>query len=885
MDRRTDASVKPVQSLKRIHFATNRVMDFFSEKELISQTAHQVEEWPLVAIKELVDNALDACEEAGVQPEISVLVGPYVMSIADNGPGIPESVISSVLDFEKRVSSREAYVSPSRGAQGNALKTLVSMPFVLSGGGSIVIESRGVRHEITVSIDELQQQPKIRHLKTPSNVNLGTVVHLEWPNSPWSNRTGDESQTLQIGGGNTNSSKGYRPSAWHILRDAECKIRTILLDYSCLNPHLRLTLKFLDEIDEFCPTLPDWKKWKPSTPTDPHWYRVEDLKRLIAANISQKDRLVREFVSEFRGLTGSAKQKQVLDRSGMARRMLSAFIKQDRAICDKEVQRLLAAMQSAVSPVKPASLGIIGEEHMITRCYELYADPDSIQYKKSMGVEDGVPWVLEVCFAMLPQSEDRKIITGVNWSPAIKNPFRSVGVDGGSFDALLESLHVNECSPVLILVHLTSAKVRYTDRGKSSVILMDSIDENSIKNKLIELVSSVTKKWTKMRLQEIRNNERCSRRQETFVKSLNFTQVADDIVPVAYEVVSGGGKYTVDQRQMFYQCREEFRKKTGKSIKDGYFTNVILRRFMNRNPHWKITASPRGTLSIPNTIDDTRIPCGTIAIDGYLKKSAGLVLTTESLKDTTIDDRWPSISPGHRYQAVLYIEKEGFEPQLREARIAENYDLAIISCKGQSVVAARKLVDEVCGVDGGVPLFTVHDFDEAGFEIARCLTTESVKSDKDRIAYRFKNKIKVVDFGLRLADAMKYDLKPEEYNPRKLALPNASKEEVAFLHSGRRIELNAFTAPQFIEWITSKLDEHIPNRLIPDEETINAAFQRAVTVHFVNSEIEALVQKSIDHAEKIEVPSDLLAKIGEIVATKGIPWDLAVSEVSKASIA
>ena len=36
-----------------------------------------------------------------------------------------------LLDYTVRVSSREAYVSPTRGAQGNALKTIVAMPFVL----------------------------------------------------------------------------------------------------------------------------------------------------------------------------------------------------------------------------------------------------------------------------------------------------------------------------------------------------------------------------------------------------------------------------------------------------------------------------------------------------------------------------------------------------------------------------------------------------------------------------------------------------------------------------------------------------------------------------------------------------------------------------------
>ena len=60
----------------------------------------------------------------------------------DNGPGIPADVVEDILDFSVRVSSREAYVSPTRGAQGNALKTIVAMPFVLDGHrGLIEIEA------------------------------------------------------------------------------------------------------------------------------------------------------------------------------------------------------------------------------------------------------------------------------------------------------------------------------------------------------------------------------------------------------------------------------------------------------------------------------------------------------------------------------------------------------------------------------------------------------------------------------------------------------------------------------------------------------------------------------------------------------------------------
>ena len=52
--------------LDRATFTTSRALDFFSEKELTAQTGHGPAEWPLVILKELADNALDACEEAGI---------------------------------------------------------------------------------------------------------------------------------------------------------------------------------------------------------------------------------------------------------------------------------------------------------------------------------------------------------------------------------------------------------------------------------------------------------------------------------------------------------------------------------------------------------------------------------------------------------------------------------------------------------------------------------------------------------------------------------------------------------------------------------------------------------------------------------------------------
>ena len=76
------------------------------------------------------------------------------IAVTDNGPGIAPDTIANILDYNTRTSSREAYCSPTRGAQGNALKTLLAMPFALDGErGDTTIESQGVAHRITFSID------------------------------------------------------------------------------------------------------------------------------------------------------------------------------------------------------------------------------------------------------------------------------------------------------------------------------------------------------------------------------------------------------------------------------------------------------------------------------------------------------------------------------------------------------------------------------------------------------------------------------------------------------------------------------------------------------------------------------------------------------------
>jgi DNA topoisomerase VI subunit B len=84
------------------------------------------------------------------------------VAITDNGRGIPAETVETMLDNTVRVSSREAYVSSTRGAQGNALKCIVAMGFALDGVNSMtVIESLDRAHRIVFEIDPVRREPRI----------------------------------------------------------------------------------------------------------------------------------------------------------------------------------------------------------------------------------------------------------------------------------------------------------------------------------------------------------------------------------------------------------------------------------------------------------------------------------------------------------------------------------------------------------------------------------------------------------------------------------------------------------------------------------------------------------------------------------------------------
>jgi DNA topoisomerase VI subunit B len=453
---------EPGHTIERVSFTTSRLMEFCRKDELERQTGHPADDWVLVVFKELIDNALDACEEAEVPPIIKVAVmakdGAKIV-IKDNGPGMPASTIKGITDYSVRTSSREAYTSPTRGAQGNALKTILAMAFVLSGErGETWIEARGIRHRIRFEVDQLRQEPMVTVAELRSQVVVGTTVTVSWP----------ELDDFK-----------YR----------ERKMKELLVAYAWCNPHLDLTVDWNGTtIIECEATNPTWRKWRPRDATSAHWYDLQSFMRYAVAHISSKRKqgrgkfTVRDYISEFRGMRSTEKQREVLKQfPGAAHRPLAQFAGNSKHINDERMERLLSALQDATFKVRPELLGVIGKEHLAHMMELEGADLRSFQYQKMLSDKDAArPYVIEVAFAVHKSAigdrvselrVSRRLIQAVNFSAAVGDNIY-VGLAGGEgVSEILVHLRMSSNEPVIVFVHMVAPRVRYLDRGKSRVAL------------------------------------------------------------------------------------------------------------------------------------------------------------------------------------------------------------------------------------------------------------------------------------------------------------------------------------------------------------------------------------------------------------------------------
>ena len=122
----------------------------------------------LTTVKEAVDNSLDACEEAGILPEISVELrqiadNRFRVSVTDNGPGVVRSQIPKI--FAKLLyGSKFHRLRMSRGQQGIGISAAGMYGQLTTGSATrIWSKTKGQKsaHRIVVQIDTKANKPSI----------------------------------------------------------------------------------------------------------------------------------------------------------------------------------------------------------------------------------------------------------------------------------------------------------------------------------------------------------------------------------------------------------------------------------------------------------------------------------------------------------------------------------------------------------------------------------------------------------------------------------------------------------------------------------------------------------------------------------------------------
>ncbi len=250
---------------------------------------------------------------------------------------------------------------------------------------------------------------------------------------------------------------------------------------------------------------------------------------------------------------------------------------------------------------------------------------------------------------------------------------------------------------------------------------------------------------------------------------------------------------------------------------------------------------------------------------------------------------YPTKGPEHRYNTVLFVEKEGFDPIFEAAHISDRFDVAIMSTKGMSTTSARLLLDRL--VDRGVEkILVLHDFDVSGFSIFGTLGTNSRR-------YTFKNEVPIIDIGLRLSDIDELGLLHEPFtakkNPRSVAETlrrhGATQDEIDLLiqrtsgfrgFEGERVELNAMTSDELVDFIERKFEEHGVSKIIPTDDVLEQHARRMLERHAVLRELDKLLPEIRKRVAETKLPEDLRARVEELLEDNPeLPWDAAVANI------
>jgi len=560
--------------------------------------------------------------------------------------------------------------------------------------------------------------------------------------------------------------------------------------------------------------------------TSAHWYDSDSFYELL---LSAEHRTVRDVATEFDGCTGAK-----------AGRITELFRGRPvKSLSRDEAETLLKALRDNSKPVIPKRLGLVGPSNKLGPYYA--RKEDSAIFKPTRGKIDAeIPFLVEAWIDA--ETDENRVEVFVNRTYTFGADINisswvskdvHIYIDGYRIETMkMKSQKYN----YHVFLNITTPYMPIMSQGKRP-------DLSKFRKTIADTIEKALEKVKKGQKSDPKEPKSIKERKLT-IKDIIFCNMDE-----AVDKVSGGGQYRFSQRQLFYVMRPFVMDETGKDPGYDTFTGYLTDY---ENEFGKIKGlyrDDRGSIYHPH---DT---------DGLL-----------SLGDLTVE-RYER--PPWTFNKILYIEKEGFFQILRDEQWPEKYDCALITSKGQSTRAAKDLIDLLVESSEEINVFLIHDADAYG--------TVIYESFQEETRTRGARKIKVINLGLEPWEALEMDLQIEKLesqkkrNPISKYLESQKKRkptakyindhpseymgpEGVIIDIGEtwadwlqtnRIELNAMTTPQFLEWITRKMDAQGIGKVIPPKHCLIQTLRSEIKENLADDIRERILLKA-GFSEKVE---------------------------------
>lgn len=831
-------------TLDRVTAEIARESEYFDVKELQIQTGQPAHNFLDVIVKELFDNALDAVETVGKSPEIIFNVyaeeekNKLKIYIKDNGPGLKPELLNSILDYSIRVSDKVNYRSPTRGAQGNALKTIFGIPFALAKEAGkeadpIIIEACGKRYVISAWINPLGRvciEKNEEEIGETIGTSFEISIYFDYyrydipPLQEWCYKFAVFNPHFSV-------------KFFHFKRNSEIQQG---------NSEEWILVKNLNFYQKF--SFPnEWKKFSPSDLTFIQWYDFDIFQKLLYSYIyssnGKSNITLRDFVRQFKGLTATKKAKEICDN------FPGVFRLKDLEGKKEEIKQLLDCMKDNTKPASSKVLGFTGKDHFekfFKENFNIY--PDRFFYCRREGITEGLPYTIE---AVAGQGEKEGLLFhGINFSHTFEDPlcnndfsFRVSEVSSNSLSGFVRSCY---CLPgytdvviknVSIALHIITPYFEVLDRGKTRLKVSREMAKD-----ISEALWSVCKKFYEegkrkekdyIKAKKMKEKERKRRLREERFLEVSQKEAVYQTLPQAVKNASSDGDFPFSVRNLYYAIRPLIQPLIGEIDYD-YFKSVLIEYQRECFPIKNLYYDPRGYLLEPHTKKE--IPLGTREVADYT-------------------------FPYYLYNKILYVEKRGLMPIFQSKSIPEKYDMAIVAGEGYPTVAIRELFARASKKEN-YKLFVLHDADFTGYNIARTLKEETERMPE--------HNIDVIDMGLMVKDVLEMGLPFEEFTrvnnlPSGLCLNEIEKEffnGVIVMYRGhdekkkpvykcKRVELNEMRPEMLIKFVERKLEEHKATiKVIPPDEVLKERLESRYR-KFLEERIKTQISYILDTSDLI----------------------------------